>query len=178
MRRPPAPYRICHSQTPPREPMPQRPRKPQAAWNHSRTRRRVRSGPAELLHCQAGVPNLLHVLDLVAFELHHVDVVGFRLLARRRAGTALAGVSRIEDAVRRDALARLVDTPRLQLVATIRHEGEEALHPVAVLVERLHVREGLRLRREGRVRVAVCLATLPALARLTRLEELRCDIAH
>src|SRR5262252_173994 len=136
------------------------------------------SGPAELLHCQAGVPNLLHVLDLVAFELHHVDVVGFCLFARRRAGAALAGVGRIEDAVRRDALARLVDTPRLQLVAAIRHEGEEALHPVAVLVERLHVREGLRLRREGRVRVAVCLATLPALARLARLEELRCDIAH
>src|SRR5215470_16483062 len=45
-----------------------------------RTRRRINSDPAELLHCQAGVPNLLHVLDLVAFELHHVDVVGFRLL--------------------------------------------------------------------------------------------------
>src|SRR5499425_1131742 len=60
------------------------------------------SGPAELLHCQAGVPNLLHVLDLVAFELHHVDVVGFCLFARWRAGAALAGVGRIEDAVRRD----------------------------------------------------------------------------
>src|SRR4029453_8927568 len=76
---PPAPRDvICHTQTP-------------AALGASRSqchrrfgrlasgrlRRRPRSGktsdPAELLHRQAGVPDLLHVLDLVVLELHHVD---------------------------------------------------------------------------------------------------------
>src|SRR5262249_37063982 len=109
---------------------------------------------------------------------HDVDVIGLRLLARRRAGTALAGVGRIEDAIRRDVLALFVDTPRLELVSTIRHEAEQALHPVAVGVERLHIRQGLGLRREGRVRVAVSFATFPALARLARFEELHRNIGH
>src|SRR5262249_61735937 len=88
---------VTRNESPVTQPTPQRPRKPQAAWSHSRTRRRVSSGPAELLHCQAGVPNLLHVLDLVAFELHHVDVVGFGLPARRRAAGALAAAARTPD---------------------------------------------------------------------------------
>ena len=59
------------------------------------------------------MPDLLHVLDLVALELHDVDIVGPRLPARWRTGTALAGVGRVKDAVRRDVLALFVDPLRL-----------------------------------------------------------------
>src|SRR5215471_19750958 len=98
----------------------------QEAWLH----------PAELLHRQPGVPDLGHVADLWAVELHHVHVIRLDGLSRRRAGTALAGMRRVEHSVRRHIAALFVRRKRLDLVPTVRHESQQSLHPLRVLLER------------------------------------------
>src|ERR1700758_2548614 len=69
----------------------------------------IKSGPAELAHRHAVVPDLRHVEDLVAVEVHHVHVVGFGGFARRRYRAAVAGVRPVENPEHGHVVARLVD---------------------------------------------------------------------
>src|SRR5262245_49724587 len=68
--------------------------------------------PAELLHSQAGVPDLGHVSDLVAVKLHHIDIVGLCAFARGRNRTAFAAMRAIEDAISADTVAPIIGCKR------------------------------------------------------------------
>src|SRR5262245_21388468 len=89
-------------------------------------------GPAQLLHCQTGIPDLRHVPDLVPPEVHHVHIVGFYALASCRAGTAGASMCAEEDAVGADILPLVVSRERLQLVSSVGKRRQQPLHPVRV----------------------------------------------
>src|SRR6185436_19088351 len=83
-----------------------------------------------------------------------------------------AGVRAAEDAIRSDVLPPLVDRERTHFVAADRHRREEPLHPVGVALQCLDAGQRAGLSGEGRRRMAVLLAHFPALAGLTRIEEL------
>src|SRR5438045_6723046 len=64
--------------------------------------------PAQLLHCQSGMPNLRHVPDLVAVKFHDIHIVGLHAPACLWTRAALARMRGIEDAVCADAFSRFV----------------------------------------------------------------------
>src|SRR5262249_34840434 len=99
---------------------------------------RVRPSPA--LQGPTSVPDLGHVADLVAVEGHAIDVVRTRALAGRRR-TALAGVRGDEGRVGDDVVALGIRRPALQVVMAVRHHLHQALHPVGVTLQGLHVDE-------------------------------------
>jgi hypothetical protein len=84
---------------------------------------------------------LVIVGDLVAVELERVGVVAARALARRREGTAVAAVGAAEHCVHHDAVAFGVGAESPDLVRHVAHEGVQALHPVAVGLDRGHLGE-------------------------------------
>src|SRR5215469_3967991 len=133
-------------------------------------------GPAEIPQGPAGVPDLGHVTDLAVLKLHHVDVVGAGALAGGRYLAALAAVGAREHGAGADVVALRVGGEGRDLIAPIREDHEHALHPVGVLLQRLHPGERLRLGGEARTWVAVGTAHLPALARLARVEERSCRL--
>jgi hypothetical protein len=63
-----------------------------------------------------------------------------------------------------------------QLSPTVRDWPEHTLHPIAILLQSLHIGERFGLRRERRSRVAVGFANLPTLSGLTGDEELIGDL--
>src|SRR4051812_12670979 len=117
------------------------------------------------------MPNLCQVANTVALEVHDVDVVRLRALPGRRDGTAVAGVGAGEHGVRDDVVPLLVGRERLQLVAAVGQDRQEALHPICVLLQGVDVLEWLGLRREAGVWGAELLAHFPALARLACVEK-------
>src|SRR5215510_3695800 len=128
--------------------------------------------PSELLHGQSCMPNLRHVPDLLPVKIHHIHIVCLYMLARWGTGATLARMRGREDPVRTDALPLLIRAKRLQVIASVRHKGQQTLHPVRVLLQGLHVSKRLSLGRKRRIRCAVCLASLPSFARFASLEEL------
>src|SRR5262249_36533067 len=89
---------------------------------------------------------------------------------------ALAGVGAGEHGAGADGAALLVGGEELDRIAPVREEREQSLHPLGVLLERLHVRERLRLGREARVGLTVGTAHGPAFARLAGVEESSCRL--
>src|SRR5439155_26873209 len=112
------------------------------------------SGPAEFFHRPARVPYLRQVRDRPILELHDVDVIRPRALARRRHRTAFAGVRARKHGVGADGVPLLIEPERLHLVASVRDETNERLHPVRVLLHRCDVSERLRLDGEGGIGMA------------------------
>src|SRR5581483_10134196 len=108
------------------------------------------------------MPNFGHVADLVAGELHHVDVVGPRTSSGRIAGAAATGVRAREHPISGDIVALAIDRKGLQLVASVRKDHHQTLHPVGVLRERLYTNERFGLCGEGRVGRAIGLAGFPS----------------
>src|SRR5262249_19523443 len=132
--------------------------------------------PAEFPHGPAGVPDLGHVADLAVLELHHVDIVGAGALAGWGHRAAVAAVGAREHGVGGDVFALMVGGEGLDRVARVREDNQHSLHPVGVLLKRLHVGERLRLRREARVWLAVGAAHGPAFARLAGVEKGSCRL--
>src|SRR5690349_2982841 len=133
-------------------------------------------GPAEFPHGPAGVPDLGHVADLAVLELHHVGIVAAGALASWGHRAALAAVGAGEHGAGADSVALMVGGEELDRVAPVREQREHALHPLGVLLERLHVRERLRLGREARAGPTVGTAYGPAFARLAGVEEGSCRL--
>src|SRR5262245_46993294 len=100
--------------------------------------------PAEFPHGPAGVPDLGHVADLAVLELHHVDIVGAGALAGWGHRAAVAAVGAREHGVGGDVFALMVGGEGLDRVARVREDNQHSLHPVGVLLKRLHVGERLR----------------------------------
>src|SRR5215471_14775277 len=96
----------------------------------TRTSPKDSSCPAEVLQCQAGIPDLRHVRDLVAFELHDVDVIRTHAASRRGNRTALARMGAMEYTVSGDVVAGTIRRERLQLIMSVEQDGQHALHPV------------------------------------------------
>src|SRR5215471_10729668 len=132
--------------------------------------------PTEFPHGPAGVPDLGHVADLSVLKLHHVHIVGAGAFAGWRHRAALAAVSAGEHSAGADVVALMVGGEGLDLVAPVGEDHEHALHPVGVLLERLHVGEWLRLGCEARAGLAVGTAHGPAFARLAGVEEGSCRL--
>src|SRR2546423_5192136 len=65
----------------------------------------------------------------------------------------------------------MIGRERLDLVATVRDEAEESLHPVGVVLQRANIGERFGLRREAGIWLTVSTARLPALAGLAGIEE-------
>jgi hypothetical protein len=135
------------------------------------------SYPAERFDREARVPDLRHVPDLVAVELHDVDVVRRHLFARWREGPPRAGVGAMKDGIGRDVAPILVSREGNEFVVAVRHEAQQASHPIAVLLQALHIDEWLGLRGKCCSRRAVGFASLPTLAGLTGDEELVRDFS-
>src|SRR5215475_1387446 len=133
-------------------------------------------GPAEFPHGPAGVPDLGHVADLAVLELHHIDIVGAGALACWGHWAALAGVGAREHGAGADVVALLVGGEGLDVVARVREDHEHCLHPVGVLLERLHAGERFGLGGEARAGLAVGTARGPAFARLAGVEEVSCRL--
>src|SRR5437763_13270596 len=91
--------------------------------------------PSEFAHLPTGVPDLRHVADLVAVEFHHIDVIGAGALSGRRTGTALASMGGRKHPICAYAVALGISRERFYLVATIWHEGQQALHPFGVSLQ-------------------------------------------
>src|SRR5205814_3360770 len=91
--------------------------------------------PSEFAHRPTGVPDLRHVADLVAVEFHHIDVIGAGALSSRRTGTALAGMGGRKHAIGAYAVALGIGREGFNLIATVRHEGQQALHPFGVSLQ-------------------------------------------
>src|SRR5207253_4843084 len=92
-------------------------------------------------------------------------------LAGRRHRTALSRVCAGEDAVGGYVVPLMIGRERLDLVATVRDEAEESLHPVGVVLQRANIGERFGLRREAGIWLTVSTARLPALAGLAGIEE-------
>src|SRR5215469_1298724 len=121
------------------------------------------SGPAKFPHGPAGVPDLAHVTDLAVLELHHVDIVAAGALAGWGHRAALAGVRAREHGVDGDVIALVVRGEGFDRVASVGDDHKQPLHPLGVLLQRLHVGERFRLSREARVWLTVGAAFRPAL---------------
>jgi hypothetical protein len=117
------------------------------------------------------MPNLGHVTNLVAGELHHVDVVSPRALASGWDG-AWPCMRAGKDTIGRDVVAFGVGGEGFDLVAAVWQRPEQALHPVGVLRQRLHLGQRLGLRRKSCVGGTIALAAFPAFARLAGVKKL------
>src|SRR5258708_15645989 len=104
-----------------------------------------RSRPAEFLHCKTRVPDFRHLTDLISTELHYVDVVRNSLFPGRLTGTAGTGMGARKDGISRDVVTFSVGSEGFQLVASVRHEGHQALHPIGVFRKRLYTGERFSL---------------------------------
>src|SRR5436190_22891497 len=91
-------------------------------------------GPAEFPHGPAGLPDPGHVADLAVLELHHVDVVAAGALASWGHRAAFTAVGAGEHGVDTDVIALMVGGEGLDLIATVRDEHQQSLHPVGVLL--------------------------------------------
>src|SRR5262245_2292935 len=97
------------------------------------------SCPAERCDGEAGVPDLCQMSNLVAVELHNVHVVRCHFLARRWNRAALTGMSAVEDSIGRNVVALRVGGKGHELVPPVRNAAQQALHPIAILLQTLHV---------------------------------------
>src|SRR5437762_8632227 len=88
--------------------------------------------PSKFTHRPTGVPDLRHVADLVAVEFHHIDVIGACAFSRRWARTALASMGGRKHAMGAYAVALGIGREGFNLITTVRHEGQQALHPFGV----------------------------------------------
>src|SRR6266550_3230319 len=123
----------------PRSPVRQRRETDQPdAFPQSKISPRLRAAllcPSKFAHRPTGVPDLRHVADLVAVEFHHIDVIGAGALSSRRTGTALAGMGGRKHAIGAYAVALGIGREGFNLIATVRHEGQQALHPFGVSLQ-------------------------------------------
>ena len=78
------------------------------------------------------MPNLRHVADLVSGELHHIDVIRARLFAGRLTWTTGAGMRTREDTVGSDVVSLDISGKGFHLIAAIRHNRHQSLHPIGV----------------------------------------------
>ena len=78
----------------------------------------------------------------------------------------------------RERAARLIDREGLQFVVAIGDGNLQALHPVCIAGNAVHLRQGIRLAGKGRVIVAPCLATFPTLAGFAGFEEIACCVGN
>src|SRR5262245_60523087 len=111
-------------------------------WSIPSSGARARLGgscPAERCEREAGVPDLCQMSNLVAVELHNVDVVRRHFLARRWNRAALTGMSAVEDSIGRNVVALRVGGKGHELVPPVRDAAQQALHPIARLLQTLHV---------------------------------------
>ena len=129
------------------------------------------SSPAKFLHGPGGVPNFGHVPNPVAFEFHNVNIIRGCALPGWRHGTALASMGTGEDAICTDVFPLLIRCERFHRVSPIRYERQQAFHPISVFLQRLDIRQRLRLRRKTGGRRAICLTSIPTLSRFAGFEE-------
>lgn len=128
--------------------------------------------PAERLQGESCMPDFRHVPDLVALELHHIHIGGVHALARGRAGATLTRMRARKDAVGTDVLPLFIRGQRLEVIASVRYDREQVLHPVRVLVQGVDVSQGLGLYSKRGIGRTVRFASLPSFSFITGDEEL------
>ena len=79
------------------------------------------------------MPNLRHVADLVSGKLHHIDIIRARLFASRLTWTAGASMRTREHAVGSDVVSLGISGKGFHLIAAIRHNRHQALHPIGCI---------------------------------------------
>ena len=118
------------------------------------------------------------VMWLILSPSKNITYTGLDALAGRRTGPALGGMRRRENRVGRHIVALGVDGPRLEIVACVRHESVQRLHPIGVGLKSRDVGQRLGLGRERRVRLAVRRTRLPTLSGFAGLKETSRGLFH
>src|SRR5258708_15156653 len=131
-----------------------------------------RSRPAEFLYCKTRVPDFRHLTDLTSTELHYVDVVRNSLFPGWLAGATGTGMGARKDGISSDVVTFSVGSEGFQLVASVRHEAHQTLHPIGVFSKRLHTGERFSLGYKSSIGRAISPAGFPALSGLAGNEEI------
>src|SRR4026209_1518933 len=118
------------------------------------------------------MPNLRHVADLVAGKLHHADVIRARLFAGRLTWSAWASMRTREDTVGSDVVSLGISGKGFHLIAAIRHNCHQSLHPIGVFRKRFDAYKRFGLCSECCIRCTKSLADFPPLSSLTSGEEI------
>src|SRR5882757_7053819 len=118
------------------------------------------------------MPNLRHVADLVVSELHHVDIVRSRLFAGRLTWTPGTGMSTRKHSKGSDVVSFGIGGEGFHLVAAVRHNHHQPLHPIRVFCKSFNTCKRFGLSGKGRVWSTVSLADFPTLSSLASGKEI------